>query len=61
MFVFFQLFATEARFVGTDAHKLVKYGRTDMSNDKEAEFIMTKKPLNLLKSVLQGSEEDVTI
>ncbi len=59
--VFFQFLKQEARFVGTDAHKLVKYTRTDITNDKEAEFIMPKKPLNLLKSVLQGSEDEVTI
>lgn len=59
--VFFQFLNQEARFVGTDAHKLVKYSRTDITNDKEAEFIMPKKPLNLLKSVLQGSEDDVSI
>jgi DNA polymerase-3 subunit beta len=59
--VFFQLLNEEARFVGTDAHKLVKYARKDIINSKEAEFIMPKKPLNLLKSVLMGSEEEVTV
>lgn len=59
--VFFQFLENDARFVGTDAHKLVKYTRSDIQNDKPAEFIMPKKPLNLLKSVLAGSEEDVSI
>lgn len=59
--VFFQFLNDEARFVGTDAHKLVKYTRTDITVDKPADFIMPKKPLNLLKSVLAGSEEDVEI
>jgi DNA polymerase-3 subunit beta len=59
--VFFQFLTTEARFVGTDAHKLVKYTRTDITSEREAEFIMPKKPLNLLKNVLMGSEEYVTI
>ena len=59
--VFFQFLENEARFVGTDAHKLVKYTRKDIQSEKTAEFIMPKKPLNLLKSVLTGSEEDVMI
>ena len=58
--VFFQFSTDNLTFVATDAHKLVKYTRTDVTADKTAEFIMPKKPLNLLKSVL-GGEEDVTI
>ena len=58
--VFFQFSSQNLTFVATDAHKLVKYTRTDVTADKTAEFIMPKKPLNLLKGVLGGSE-DVTI
>ena len=58
--VFFQFSTDNLTFVATDAHKLVKYTRTDVTADKTAEFIMHKKPLNLLKSVL-GGEEDVVI
>ena len=58
--VFFQFSTDNLTFVATDAHKLVKYTRTDVTADKTAEFIMPKKPLNLLKGVL-GSEEDVVI
>ena len=58
--VFFQFSSQNLTFVATDAHKLVKYTRTDVTADKTAEFIMPKKPLNLLKGVLSG-EEDVTI
>ena len=59
--VFFQLSSSGMTFVATDAHKLVKYERTDVVAPETAEFIMPKKPLNLLKSVLVGSEEDVTV
>src|SRR5690606_3192472 len=48
-------------FVATDAHKLVKYERTDVSASEDAEFIMPKKPLNLLKNILAGREEEITI
>ncbi len=58
--VFFQFSTDNLTFVATDAHKLVKYTRTDVTADKTAEFIMPKKPLNLLKGVL-GGEEDVVI
>ena len=59
--VFFQLSSSGMTFVATDAHKLVKYERTDVVAPETAEFIMPKKPLNLLKSVLVGSEEEVTV
>lgn len=59
--VFFQFNTSELTFVATDAHKLVKYTRTDIQADKNAEFIMPKKPLQLLKGILQGVKEDVVI
>ena len=59
--VFFQFSSESLTFVATDAHKLVKYSRTDVTADKTAEFIMPKKPLNLLKGILAGSDEEVTI
>lgn len=59
--VFFQFSPQELTFVATDAHKLVKYSRTDVTADKVAEFIMPKKPLNLLKGVLATLDADVTI
>lgn len=59
--VFFQFSTENLIFVATDAHKLVKYTRDDLSASQTAEFIMPKKPLNLLKNILAGSEEDVTI
>ncbi|MDU8887210.1 DNA polymerase III subunit beta [Yeosuana sp. MJ-SS3] len=59
--VFFQFSKNGLTFVSTDAHKLVKYRRDDVSANQEAEFIMPKKPLNLLKGILLGSEENVTI
>ncbi len=59
--VFFQFSSENVIFVATDAHKLVKYQRSDVSASEVAEFIMPKKPLNLLKSILAGSEEEVTI
>jgi len=59
--VFFQFTTDGLTFVATDAHKLVKYSRTDVVANDAAEFIMPKKPLNLLKGILAGNESDVTI
>ncbi len=59
--VFFQFSPENLTFVSTDAHKLVKYTRSDISATEVAEFIMPKKPLNLLKGILAGSESDVKI
>ncbi len=59
--VFFQFSTESLNFVATDAHKLVKYTREDVKASETAEFIMPKKPLNLMKSILAGSEEDVLI
>jgi len=59
--VFFQFSTESLTFVATDAHKLVKYTRSDVSATETAEFIMPKKPLNLLKGILLGTEDDVVI
>jgi len=59
--VFFQFSPENLIFVATDAHKLVKYIRTDVKASEVAEFIMPKKPLTLLKNILLGSEDDVII
>ncbi len=54
--VFFQFSGEGLTFVATDAHKLVKYTREDVKANQSAEFIMPKKPLNLLKGILAGSD-----
>ena len=59
--VFFQFSTEGLTFVATDAHKLVKYTREDVAATEVAEFIMPKKPLNLLKGILSGSEDEVIV
>ena len=59
--VFFQFSTEGLTFVATDAHKLVKYTRADVQASQVAEFIMPKKPLNLLKGILAASDDAVTI
>lgn len=59
--VFFQFSPENLTFVATDAHKLVKYQRRDVTASQVAEFIMPRKPLHLLKGILAGSESEVII
>ena len=59
--VFFDFSENGLTFAATDAHKLVKYERKDIVSPHKTEFVMPKKPLNLLKGILAGSETDVTI
>ena len=59
--VFFQLSPSGLIVVATDAHKLVKYNRTDIISEEESEFVIPKKPLTLLKNVLQNSERPVSV
>ncbi len=59
--VFFHFSPNGLIFVATDAHKLVRYSRTDITCHSEASFIMPKKPLNILKNILMSSGSDVVI
>ncbi|MCR5862432.1 DNA polymerase III subunit beta [Flavobacterium sp. J372] len=59
--VFFQFSPEGLTFVATDAHKLVKYQRTDVTASQVADFIMPKKPLNILKGILSTSDAEVKI
>ncbi|GJH41387.1 DNA polymerase III subunit beta [Capnocytophaga sp. HP1101] len=59
--ILFQFSENGLTFVGTDAHKLVKYERLDIKANEATDFIMPKKPLNILKGILAGSETEVTI
>lgn len=59
--VFFELDKKGMQTVATDAHRLVRYKRTDVKCPKNDSFIVPKKPLNLLKSVLPDSDDEITI
>jgi len=55
--VYCQFSGNEIIFVATDAHKLVRYKRTDVKSSDSSDFILPKKPLNMLKANLTGDEE----
>jgi DNA polymerase-3 subunit beta len=59
--VFFELTKESVQFVATDAHRLVRYKRTDVKATQNASFIVPKKPLNLLKNVLPDNDDAITV
>ncbi|VTR35781.1 DNA polymerase III subunit beta [Sphingobacterium thalpophilum] len=59
--VLVQLEEKNVTFVSTDAHKLVRYTRTDIGAEKPASLILPKKALSLLKSSLPSDDTTVSI
>ncbi len=48
-------------FVATDAHRLVRYRRVDITVKEAVNFVVPQKALNLLKNSLNGMEDILTI
>jgi DNA polymerase-3 subunit beta len=48
-------------FVASDAHKLVRYQRSDAKADDNASFILPKKPASLLKNILPRESGMVSV
>lgn len=59
--IFIELTTEDMKFVASDAHKLVRYKRYDAKADKDASFILPKKPAALLKSLLPKEDFDVKL
>ncbi|MDC6466145.1 DNA polymerase III subunit beta [Flavobacteriaceae bacterium] len=59
--VFFQFNSDSLRFVATDAHKLVKFETSEYTASEVSEFIMPKKPLQILKGILQTESSELVI
>ena len=59
--VFFQFNSDSLKFVATDAHKLVKFETSEYTTNEVSEFIMPKKPLQILKGILQGEDSELVI
>lgn len=59
--VLFELTSSNLTFVATDAHKLVRYTRSDAKSKKSASLILPKKPLNLLKNILSNTDTAVKL
>ena len=59
--VYFELDKDSVNFVATDAHRLVRYRRKEVKAGKTDNFIVPKKPLNLLKSALPDNDDELKI
>lgn len=61
--IFCDLSTESVTFVATDAHKLVRYRRNDIHADEVASFILPRKPITMIKSIISSNKEefDVTV
>ena len=60
--VYMEIAAQSMLLVATDAHKLVKYeNNIDAEDSSSASFIMPKKPLQLIKNIINNIDEQVQI
>jgi DNA polymerase III subunit beta len=59
--VFFEMDPKGLQFVATDSHRLVRFKRSDVECPKTDSMIVPKKPLNLLKSSLPSTDEQLTV
>ena len=59
--IFIELGQNDLTFVASDAHKLVRYKRSDAKAEVESSFILPKKPASLLKNLLVKEEFDVKL
>ena len=59
--IFVEAATDKITFVASDAHKLVRYQRSDAQADDNASFILPKKPASLLRNILPREEGMVTV
>ncbi|MFO7668490.1 MAG: DNA polymerase III subunit beta [Bacteroidales bacterium] len=59
--IFLELTPDDITFVASDAHKLVRYKRTDASASGVSSFILPKKPAALLKNILPREENKIVL
>jgi DNA polymerase III subunit beta len=59
--VYFKLTSTNATFVATDGHRLVRYRRVDVASEADHAIIIPRKALNLLKTTLPSVNSNVVV
>lgn len=59
--MYFDLRTTGATFVATDAHRLVRYRRLDITTQEDISFILPQKALKLLANAAGDEDENLTI
>jgi len=56
--IFIELSPNIITFVASDAHKLVRYKRTNVDTKEDSSFILPKKSASLLRSILSKNGDD---
>ena len=59
--VFIEMDKNGLQLVATDAHRLVRYRRSDVKCPQHDSMIVPKKPLNLLKAALPANEDEISV
>lgn len=59
--IFVEAGTDKITFVASDAHKLVRYQRSDAHSEENASFILPKKPASLMKNILPKEEGQVAL
>lgn len=59
--VLMELTEDSISFVATDAHKLVRYSRNDIKQQREESIILPTKPLIQIKNILVSEDGDVKV
>ncbi len=60
--IYFDIEPGQVSFVATDTHKMVRYIRTDVqTGDMVSNFVLNKKPANILKGILGKSDAMVNV
>ena len=59
--IFIEASTDRITYVASDAHKLVRYQRTDSHAEDNASFILPKKPASLLRNILPREQGAVTV
>lgn len=61
MGVYFDIDNSEAKFVATDGHRLVKYRHSGLTSDDRLSFIIPEKALNLVLKALDEKECELAV
>ncbi len=56
--IFCEMTPDGVTFVATDAHKLVRYRRKDITSSESTNFILPKKPITIVKNILAARKDD---
>jgi DNA polymerase-3 subunit beta len=59
--VYFDIQTDSITFVASDTHKLSRYKLNNITSEKQASFILPKKPATFLKGLLAKEDSDITI